>query len=60
VREEYAQVPAAAFVAGRAAVLRDLLAARPLFRTAPGRDRWETAARTNLRRELTTLLAGVD
>lgn len=57
VREEYAHVSDADFTTGRAAVLRGLLSARPLFRTALGRERWETAARANLRRELAGLLS---
>lgn len=55
VREEYAHVPDAAFRAGRAAILRDLLARSELFRTAPGVTRWEGPARANLRAELDVL-----
>ncbi|GAA4607964.1 hypothetical protein GCM10023195_30730 [Actinoallomurus liliacearum] len=55
VREEYAAVPDEAFRHGRADVLRALLDAPALFRTAPGRERWETAARHNLETELMLL-----
>jgi predicted metal-dependent HD superfamily phosphohydrolase len=55
VREEYAAVPDEAFRTGRAAVLRNLLDLPALFRTAPARERWERAARHNLRTELMLL-----
>jgi len=55
VRSEYAHVPDADFAAGRAAVLRDLLAKPRLFQTADARERWEQRARANVRRELETL-----
>ena len=55
VRSEYAHVPEDLFRAGRAAVLRALDAAPHLYRTAPGRELWEAAARANLARELTAL-----
>jgi predicted metal-dependent HD superfamily phosphohydrolase len=55
VREEYAAVPDAAFRAGRADVLRRLLDLPALFRTPPGRERWEEAARHNLETELMLL-----
>ena len=55
VREEYAAVPDAAFRAGRADVLRGLLDLPALFRTPAGRERWEAAARHNLRTELMLL-----
>jgi predicted metal-dependent HD superfamily phosphohydrolase len=55
VRREYAHVPDDAFAAGRAAVLRDLLAHDRLYRTPLGFARWEDAARANLARELSTL-----
>ncbi|GAA4639338.1 hypothetical protein GCM10023196_100550 [Actinoallomurus vinaceus] len=55
VREEYAAIPDEAFRQGRADVLRGLLDAPALFRTAPGRERWETAARHNLETELMLL-----
>ena len=52
MRREYAHVPDAAFRAGRAAVLRDLLAKPHLFHTAYAREHWEAAARANVEREL--------
>ena len=55
VRREYAHVPDAAFASGRAAVLRGLLAHDRLYRTSQGHERWEDAARANLRRELSGL-----
>ena len=58
VRREYAHVPDADFRAGRAAILRDLLAKPHLFHTAYARERWEAAARANVERELVVLTAG--
>lgn len=55
VREEYAAVPDEAFRQGRADVLRGLLGLPALFRTAPARERWEEAARHNVRTELMLL-----
>lgn len=55
VREEYAEVPADAFAAGRAMILGDLLAKPHLFHTAYARSTWEDAARANVERELATL-----
>lgn len=55
VRAEYAFVPDPDFTAGRAAVLRQLLALPQLFRTPLGRDRWEHTARRNLATELDLL-----
>jgi predicted metal-dependent HD superfamily phosphohydrolase len=55
VRREYAHVPDADFTAGRAAVLRDLLAKPTLFHTAPARERWERRARDNVAAEITRL-----
>ncbi|MFD8935436.1 hypothetical protein ACFV0R_09275 [Streptomyces sp. NPDC059578] len=55
VRTEYAFVPADAFRAGRADVLRHLLALPRLFRTPYGALRWEAAARANLTAELAEL-----
>jgi predicted metal-dependent HD superfamily phosphohydrolase len=56
VRAEYAHVPDDAFAAGRAAILRDLLAKPHLFHTAYARDAWEAAARANVERELAALV----
>ncbi len=60
VREEYGFVPAPAFRAGRADVLRRLLALPRLYRTPHGARHWEEPARRNLTTELTELaeLAG--
>jgi predicted metal-dependent HD superfamily phosphohydrolase len=57
VREEYAFVPDDVFQAGRADVLRRLLALPRLFRTARGHDRWENTARRNVATELELLEA---
>lgn len=57
VREEYAAVPDEAFREGRAAVLRSLLGLESLFRTLPAYERWEAAARQNVRTELALLRA---
>jgi len=55
VRREYAHVPADVFRRGRAEVLRGLLAAPALFRTATGGRLWEQRARANVEAELTDL-----
>jgi predicted metal-dependent HD superfamily phosphohydrolase len=55
VRREYAHVPDDEFRAGRAAILRDLLAKPNLFHTAYAREHWEAPARANVERELTAL-----
>ncbi|MGW1542931.1 HD domain-containing protein [Streptomyces sp. NPDC002309] len=55
VREEYGFVPSDAFRAGRAAVLRDLLALPRLFRTPHGVEHWEATARYNVTAELEIL-----
>ncbi|MEU3563129.1 hypothetical protein [Kitasatospora sp. NPDC006786] len=55
VREEYGFVPAPDFSAGRAAVLRHLLALPALYRTPAARERFTAAARTNLTAELGAL-----
>lgn len=55
VRAEYCDVPDPLFRAGRSQVLRALLDGGPLFRTAPGASRWQTAAEANLRDELAAL-----
>jgi predicted metal-dependent HD superfamily phosphohydrolase len=55
VRREYAHVPDAEFAAGRAAVLRQLLAHDRLYRTPDAALRWEQPARANLARELAAL-----
>ncbi len=55
VRQEYGYVSDADFAAGRAAVLRDLLAKPALFQTDRGHDLWEDAARANVAAELARL-----
>lgn len=58
VRAEYAHVPDDLFVAGRAAVLGDLLAKPRLFHTTYAAETWEAAARANVERELAGLVGG--
>jgi predicted metal-dependent HD superfamily phosphohydrolase len=53
VREDYAHIGDADFAAGRAAVVRQLLALDPLFHTERARELWLEAARRNLQGELT-------
>ncbi|MEV7994068.1 hypothetical protein AB0O67_19750 [Streptomyces sp. NPDC086077] len=55
VREEYGFVPSDAFRAGRAAVLRDLLALPRMYRTPYGAEHWEATARYNVTSELEIL-----
>ena len=55
VRREYAHVPDDLFAAGRAAVLRDLLAKPTLFHTEHARRHWEPPARANVEAELAQL-----
>lgn len=55
VRAEYTHVSAADWRVGRGQVLRDLLARRPLYATAPARRRWEARASANMTAELATL-----
>jgi predicted metal-dependent HD superfamily phosphohydrolase len=55
VRREYAHVPDDLFGAGRAAVLRGLLAKPTLFHTAHARREWEPVARANVEAELAGL-----
>ncbi|MBO1416790.1 hypothetical protein [Streptomyces sp. FH025] len=55
VRAEYGFVPEPDFRAGRAAVLRQLLALPALYRTPTARERFTAAARANLTAELETL-----
>ncbi|MGW6913519.1 HD domain-containing protein [Kitasatospora sp. NPDC054939] len=57
VRAEYAFVPEPDFRAGRAAVLRQLLALPALYRTPAARDRFDGPARANLAAELDRLEA---
>ena len=55
VRADFAHVGDADFRAGRAAVLRDLVARAHIFSTSHARELWEDAARANLQRELAKL-----
>ena len=55
VREEFAGVPDDLWRLGRAHVLEGLLSKPRLFVTDAGHERWESAARANLDRELTAL-----
>ncbi|MEP9382660.1 hypothetical protein [Nocardioides sp. KR10-350] len=55
VREEYSHLGDELFRAGRTQVLQGLLAKEQLFHTPYARERWETRARANLRRELSAL-----
>ncbi|MEV0621119.1 metal-dependent phosphohydrolase [Nonomuraea sp. NPDC050404] len=57
IRQEYAHVPDAAFAAGRAEVLRRLLATPALYRTPRARALWEDRARANMTAELARLAA---
>ena len=55
VRREWAHLPDADFAAGRAAILRDLLAKPHLFQTSYAQQHWEAAARANVEAELVGL-----
>lgn len=55
VRAEYSAVSEAQWRQGRTDVLRALAARPQLYRSAPARDRWEAAARVNVRAELAEL-----
>jgi predicted metal-dependent HD superfamily phosphohydrolase len=55
VRDEYAWLDEAAWRTGRAAVMAELLAREPLYRTGPARQRWEAMAKANIARELDSL-----
>ncbi|GIJ51585.1 hypothetical protein Val02_84710 [Virgisporangium aliadipatigenens] len=56
VRREYAHVPDELFRAGRSAVLRQLRDLPTLYRAVPDRAAWDSRARANLDRELTSLM----
>lgn len=58
VRDEYAHVAEEDFRRGRTELLERLLSSKPLYRTATARDRWEEAARRNVRTELALLRGG--
>ncbi len=55
VRREYSHLADDVFAAGRAGVLRDLLAKPQLFHTAYAQRHWEDTARANMEAELATL-----
>lgn len=55
IRAEYAHVPEDLFRTGRRLVLHALLDSPSIFRTEPGRQRWEAAAQRNLQAELADL-----
>ncbi|GAB1643381.1 metal-dependent phosphohydrolase [Krasilnikovia sp. MM14-A1259] len=55
IRREYAHVPDDAFRAGRTQVLTALLELPRIYRLAPLHEAWESRARANLTRELSTL-----
>jgi predicted metal-dependent HD superfamily phosphohydrolase len=55
VRDEYRHLDDAEWRAGRPTVLQGFLDRSAIFATATGRDRWETAARANLSREIASL-----
>lgn len=57
IRHEYAHVPEALFVAGRAGVLERFLKRRCIYRVSAVRDELETRARANLKRALSELRA---
>lgn len=57
VRADYAHIDDEGFRAGRLAVLEDLLGRERLFHTEAARERWEQAARANLRAEAESLRA---
>ncbi|ALV47754.1 hypothetical protein MB46_17210 [Arthrobacter alpinus] len=52
VRRDYAHVPDGDFTKGRAGVVRQLLALKPMFHTQRGRDLWASQAQQNLSEEL--------
>ena len=56
VRQEYAQYDDPTWRAGRSRVLKTLLDREVLFVTEPARQLWDAAARTNLARELQSLV----
>ncbi|MBG6215804.1 putative metal-dependent HD superfamily phosphohydrolase [Arthrobacter sp. CAN_A6] len=55
IREEYASVPDADFIPGRAGVVRGLLGIDPLYRTQRAQRLWLDTARSNLTNELAGL-----
>lgn len=59
VREEYAQVPAETFRAGRATIIGTFLARPRIYRTEHAHERWTERARANVSLELAELADGV-
>jgi predicted metal-dependent HD superfamily phosphohydrolase len=57
IRAEYAHVPQEKFRAGRASVVREMLASPAVYHTPLARSRWESQARENLADELRDLMA---
>jgi predicted metal-dependent HD superfamily phosphohydrolase len=57
VRTEFSSVPDDLWQAGRRNVLSSLLGRGSIFVTAPAIGRWESAARANVQRELSSLAA---
>ncbi|HNB55230.1 MAG TPA: hypothetical protein PK530_24980, partial [Anaerolineales bacterium] len=55
IRQEFGFVPEAAYRVGRAAVLARFLARERIYFTAQGYEWWETSARENLKREISSL-----
>jgi predicted metal-dependent HD superfamily phosphohydrolase len=55
IRGEYSHIPDEVFRKGRRQVLQTLVKGPGVFRTEPGRQRWEAAAQRNLRDELAGL-----
>lgn len=55
VRAEYAQVPAEAYAAARAGILRSLVGRGPVYRTAHADAHWQPRAVDNVARELNRL-----
>jgi predicted metal-dependent HD superfamily phosphohydrolase len=55
IRKEYAHVPDGAFREGRSTILRSFLDRPTIYSTAPMRAKYESAARVNLSRSLSTL-----
>lgn len=56
IRMEYAHVSDDDFRVGRTRIIQSLLAEPQLFRTSVAQQRWEDAARANMRAELKTLI----
>jgi len=59
IRREYAHLEDEAFRAGRAQVMTAFLERDQVYFSAPGRNRWETAARRNVAAEIAELSADV-